>query len=110
MPLIYFHKKIFRHSITAFDEAICSDFQRCFPTDGLDKIPDEAIDQVLLENPQISAATCGTTAILSLSDPSQRDVWVACLGDSYAGKCLALNPQSILFSLTFCSPWSADNK
>ncbi|KAH8828415.1 phosphatase 2C-like domain-containing protein [Flagelloscypha sp. PMI_526] len=76
--------QILRDAVISLDECICARVQQLFPLETLETLPQKTIREVLSKHPEVLVATCGTTALLSLSDPSERHLWVVNLGDSYA--------------------------
>ena len=80
-------------AISEFDDASLAELQSLFPG-GLEEIAtlsDKEISNIVNspENlPKVVRGMRGTTALLSLVDPSGENLWVASLGDCQAGKSL----------------------
>lgn len=78
-------------AITTVDNGIAEDILQVFPdVSALDKMSDEDIRSIINDNGPISAKVLrcmrGTTALVSLTDPDNKNLWVASLGDCQAGK------------------------
>lgn len=85
--------RILSEAIIEVDHALMRDFQRLFPggRDDFARLSDKQIDAVT----KSKSGTCsqsvlrcmeGSTALLTLIDPSGTHIWVANLGDCRAGK------------------------
>ncbi|KAI0319187.1 protein serine/threonine phosphatase 2C [Amylostereum chailletii] len=84
---------ILSDAITRFDSSLVDDFVSLFPggAAGLQRMSDEHIRQLFLDRSvgaqnSASAVRClhGTTALLSLTDPSREHLWIANVGDCQA--------------------------
>ncbi|KAJ3557906.1 hypothetical protein NP233_g11624 [Leucocoprinus birnbaumii] len=79
-------------SVIAFDDAIAKDFLRLVPDpETIQRMSDDELDTLVKEiesSPEKNAAVrrCmhGSTALISLLDPSRRNLWVVSLGDCQA--------------------------
>ncbi|KAJ7733105.1 protein serine/threonine phosphatase 2C [Mycena olivaceomarginata] len=82
------YSQILRDSIVQLDESISSNFLDLFPRDlrRLSQISDEQVQNIFQRDStgrsNRAAARClgGTTLVLSLTDPHEKNVWVANLG------------------------------
>ncbi|EGO00161.1 hypothetical protein SERLA73DRAFT_72899 [Serpula lacrymans var. lacrymans S7.3] len=76
-------------TIRHLDDSIRSDLFDLFPPDKLERMSDSQIKQHILNNgaawAEISPmCTQGSTVLITLTDPSRKNLWVANLGDSQA--------------------------
>lgn len=95
---------ILADAVMRFDHTITSDFINLFPggPSALQRMSDEQIRSIVDDRSSggrnyTAAIKClqGTTALLTLTDPSRSHLWIANLGDCQAGMCL--NPRPYLF-------------
>jgi hypothetical protein len=90
--------------IARFDHSITTDFTRMFPGGpaGLQGMSSTQIRRLLFQDrmsglgaqdlPAVTRCLQGSTVIVTLTDPSKHNLWIANLGDSQAGGCV--QPQS----------------
>ena len=80
--------------IVKFDRSITTDFTRMFPggPDGLQRMSSAQIRRIFQDrasgSQNMAAATrClqGTTALITITDPTKQNIWIANLGDCQAG-------------------------
>jgi pyruvate dehydrogenase phosphatase len=82
--------KILSDAVISFDDTLKTEFLSLFPggAAGLQRMGDSQIRRVL-QNREASliAVRClhGSTALLSLTDPSREHLWICNLGDCQAG-------------------------
>ncbi|KAI0030775.1 protein serine/threonine phosphatase 2C [Vararia minispora EC-137] len=82
--------KILSDAITTFDSALLAEFVALFPggVAGLQRMSDSQIRWVLQNRPNASQASIrclhGSTALLSLTDPTREHIWICNLGDCQA--------------------------
>ena len=82
---------LLHQSITSFDHLIAADLLNLFPDPhSLNHFSDHEIRSVINDKGRNSAAVyrcmSGSTVLVSLVDPARKNLWVASLGDSQAGK------------------------
>jgi len=79
--------------ITAFDESLLADFSALFPggLDGISKLSEGEIEEIINDTDRggqnlkkVHRCMRGSTALVSLVDPSGENLWVANLGDCQA--------------------------
>lgn len=81
---------VLRQSITDFDNLIVADLLKLFPNPAaLDQYSDPEIHTIIHDTERNSDTVyrcmSGSTVLLSLLDPTRRNLWAASLGDSQAG-------------------------
>jgi len=84
--------QVLRDSVVQLDDSISSNFLDIFPRDlrRLGRMSDEQVQNIFKRDTtgrsRSAAARClgGTTLVLSLTDPNEKNVWVANLGDCHA--------------------------
>lgn len=81
-------------AISEVDDSITRDIMDLFPggPEAIAKLSDEQIDAIVNDfesgrrnNAKVLVGMRGSTALVSLVDPEQKNLWVASLGDSQAG-------------------------
>lgn len=84
---------LLRDAIIETDNAITNEFLRLFPEgrEGISRLSDREIESRVRNNdrithPAIRRCMSGSTALLSLVDPTKTQLWVANLGDCRAGE------------------------
>ncbi|KAF8622365.1 hypothetical protein AX15_007095 [Amanita polypyramis BW_CC] len=80
---------VLHQSVTTFDELIVADLLKLFPDPhSLNRFSDHEIRSIINDNGRNSATIyrcmSGSTVLVSLVDPTRRNLWVASLGDSQA--------------------------
>jgi len=104
-------EKVLIGSIEDFDNAMLSELLEVFPggPDEIEKLLNAEIAAVTNTPhnlPKVVRGMKGTTALISLVDPSGENLWVASLGDCQAGEsaliffCLSVHGKPVLLS-----PW-----
>lgn len=88
--------RLLSEAIVDVDHAITREFQRLFPggRESFARLSDQQIASAMKSKGGAvsrSALRCmqGSTALITLVDPSGTNLWVANLGDCRAGKCFA---------------------
>lgn len=86
--------KVLVNSISEIDNAITRDILEMFPggVEALEKLSDEQIDAIVndfesggVNNAKLLRGMRGSTVLVSLTDPSGNNLYVASLGDCQAG-------------------------
>jgi pyruvate dehydrogenase phosphatase len=81
--------------IAAYDQSLLADFSALFPEglDGISKLSEGEIDNIVNDADRggenlrkVHRCMRGSTALISLVDPSGENLWVANLGDCQAGQ------------------------
>lgn len=83
---------ILSETIKAYDDSLLSDLLSVLPPeDQLSVLSEEGalplINDGVEQQTKILRCMQGTTVVIALTSPGNEDLWVASLGDSYAGTC-----------------------
>lgn len=94
-------------AIQAVDDEILAQMLALFPGGGsseaLEKLSDDDIRAIINDGGpnlhKVHLCMRGTTVVVSLVDPEAKDLWIASLGDSVAGKFLIRVAQATTYPL-----------